>query len=66
MADYPKLKRNARQCLACGVTVESLHRHHYSTCGCPNRTMVDGGVDCERWGAVDASLVESLCEYEDG
>ena len=59
-----KLTRNAMKCLACGKTIESTYRHHYVTCGCPNQTMVDGGLAYNRWGAMDPSQVENLCEYE--
>lgn len=58
-----RLTRNAVRCLACGVILESTHRRDYRTCGCPNQTMVDGGLAYVRWGAVDLSLVESLAEY---
>lgn len=63
-AAEPRLTRNAARCLACDTVIESVYRHNYRTCGCPNGTMVDGGLDYQRWGAVDVSQVESLCEYE--
>jgi hypothetical protein len=63
IGDDVKLTRNAVQCQACGTVLESLHRHDYSTCDCPNQTMVDGGLDYQRRGAVDLSLVKDLSEY---
>ena len=68
MEDVPEpckyLTRNAVQCLQCGIVLESLHRHDYRTCDCPNMTMVDGGLDYKRWGGTDMSLVKPLYEYE--
>lgn len=59
--------RNAARCLACGVTVESKSRHDYVMCGCPNETMVDGGLAYLRRGAVDWGQVEDLSiEEHDG
>lgn len=58
-----ELARNAAHCKACGKTIESAHRHDYRVCGCPNGTMVDGGLAYRRWGAVDIKLVEDRCEY---
>ena len=59
--------RNAAKCLACGVTIESKHRHDYVLCGCPNETMVDGGLSYLRRGAVDWGQVEDLSiEEHDG
>jgi hypothetical protein len=58
-----RLTRNAVKCLACGREIESTHQHDYRTCGCPNGTMVDGGLAYQRWGAVDVAKVRSLCEY---
>lgn len=61
-----RLTRNAIRCLDCETTIESTHRHDYRTCGCPNGAMVDGGLDYQRYGAVDISRVELLAEYEEG
>lgn len=62
-----RIIRNAARCLACGVTIESKHRHDYKTCGCPNETMVDGGHAYLRRGAVDWGQVEDLSlEEQDG
>lgn len=60
-----RLIRNAVKCLECGKVLESKHRHDYRTCGCPNRTMVDGGLAYLRMGGVDPSKVRSLAEYEE-
>lgn len=57
------LVRNAVKCLQCNKVIESKDRHDFRTCGCPNQTMVDGGLEYERRGAVDLSKVESLSEY---
>lgn len=57
--------RNAAKCLACGVVVESKHRHDYKTCGCPNEVMVDGGLAYLRRGAVDWGQVEDMSLVEE-
>lgn len=59
-----RIIRNAAKCLACGVTVESKHRHDYKVCGCDNETMVDGGTAYLRRGAVDFGQVEDLSIVE--
>lgn len=51
---------NAVKCLECGVILESLHRHDFRSCGCPNQTFVDGGLDYRRYGGVDMSKVIPL------
>jgi hypothetical protein len=60
-----KLRRNRVKCLACGKIIESFDRHDYKTCGCPNDTMVDGGLEYERYGGVDMTLIETMFEYVD-
>ena len=60
----PRLTRNAARCLACDTVIESTYRHNFVTCGCPNQTMVDGGLAYNRWGGVDLALIEDLCEWE--
>lgn len=60
-----KLKRNAIKCLDCEVVIESTYRHDYRTCGCPNRAMVDGGLDYQRYGAMNLNKIEDLSEFED-
>jgi hypothetical protein len=58
-----KLIRNRVKCLACDEVIESNYRHDYKTCGCPNETMVDGGIDYQRFGGADLKLVEPLPEF---
>lgn len=60
-----RLTRNAVRCRGCDTVIESTHRHDYRTCGCPNQTMVDGGLAYRRCGGVDLSLIEDLAEYEE-
>lgn len=60
-----RIIRNAAKCLACGVTVESRHRHDFKECGCDNQVMVDGGHAYLRGGAKHPELVESLCIVEE-
>lgn len=37
-----RIIRNAAKCLACGVVLESRHRHDFVTCDCGNLS-IDGG-----------------------
>lgn len=41
---------NKVTCLTCGEVIESLHRHDFRSCSCPEETQVsvDGGKDYER------------------
>ena len=50
---------NAIDCLDCGETIVSYHRHDYKTCGCRNQATVDGGNDYLRYGAVDFNKIKS-------
>lgn len=50
--------KNSAICLACNKEIESTHRHNFVSCGCPNQTFVDGGLDYIRRGAVDISLIK--------
>jgi len=45
-------------CKKCGDVLVSLNRHDYKTCGCDNKTMLDGGTDYQRYGGVDLDLVD--------
>lgn len=38
---------NGVECLVCGKTIVSTHRHHFVSCDCPEatRVYVDGGRD---------------------
>ncbi len=58
-----QLKRNRVKCLSCGEILESYSRWDYKTCDCPQKTMVDGGLEYERYGGVDLDLVETMFEY---
>lgn len=59
------LTRNAVRCKGCDTVIESRHRHDYRTCGCPNQTMVDGGLAYQRCGGKDLGLIEDLSEWSD-
>jgi len=48
---------NKVKCLVCNIVLESLHRHDYKTCDCPQETMVDGGHDYHKWGGKDLDKV---------
>ena len=37
-------------CKKCGDVLVSLNRHDYKTCGCDNKTMLDGGTEYQRYG----------------
>jgi hypothetical protein len=56
---------NAIDCLDCGETIVSYHRHDYKTCGCRNQATVDGGNDYLRYGAVDFSKIQSIAVFAD-
>ncbi len=38
------------ECAACEKRIFSFHVHDYKICGCPNKTMVDGGTQYLRYG----------------
>ncbi len=59
------IARNRVQCLKCLRIIWSESRHDYRTCGCPQQTMVDGGLDYVRCGGVDLSMVNILTEYKE-
>src|SRR6476620_2327677 len=56
---------NAIQCLACGTLIESIHRHDYKTCGCPNQAMVDGGLDYLRFGGLSNAFLRQVTYFTD-
>jgi hypothetical protein len=60
-----QLVYNATKCLECGKTVVSYYTHDYQECGCPNRAMVDGGLDYGRYGAVNIERIEHIMVYDD-
>lgn len=51
--------RNMAQCLLCGETIESKHRHDYVTCKCGNLS-VDGGIDY-----LKRSIVNGMDSYKE-
>ena len=57
------LTKNSVRCLVCNTILESKYRHNYVQCSCPNQTFNDGGLDYNRVGGKDLSLIENLCEY---
>lgn len=60
-----KLVYNSVICLNCKETLVSTHRHDYKTCSCENGSFVDGGLQYERGGGKDLSLVETNYLYTD-
>ena len=46
---------NAAQCLRCGDTIESKHRHDFQSCSC-GAVFVDGGLDYLRRGGDPADF----------
>jgi len=56
---------NAVKCLECNETIVSRHRHDYKTCDCPNKAMVDGGLDYQRYGAKSMSRIVAIDIYAD-
>ena len=56
---------NAIDCLDCGETIVSYHRHDFKSCGCRNRACVDGGLDYLRYGAVDFGKIQSIAVFAD-
>lgn len=60
-----QLVYNAVECLECGETIVSRTRHDYQLCGCPNETMVDGGLDYMRYGGKNMTKVKPVEIYAD-
>jgi hypothetical protein len=60
LEDFKKkwAKHDAVKCLECGRVMHSINRHDYKTCGCPQKTMVDGGRDYLRCGGVSMAKVQ--------
>lgn len=56
--------RNAAQCLDCGDTIESTHRHDFKQCSCGN-VFVDGGLDYLRYGWKNSNWIPLSEETED-
>lgn len=55
---------NRVKCLACGTIIESKFTHDFQTCGCDNKTFIDGGDAYTRVGGADLSKVEVLQDNE--
>ncbi|SEW21704.1 hypothetical protein SAMN05428988_3239 [Chitinophaga sp. YR573] len=51
---------NAARCLKCGMVVESKYRHEAKTCGCSNKTTVDGGLHYQQFSGVDINLIQPI------
>lgn len=60
-----QLVYNGIQCLNCGAVLESVHRHDYKTCKCPNVASIDGGLDYVRYGARDTKKIRTITYYFD-
>jgi hypothetical protein len=64
-----KLVRNALKCLTCGKVIESVHRHDFVRCVCPDDSdtgiFVDGGLLYQRVGYGIKAEFEDLSEYEE-
>jgi len=65
-----KLIRNRAQCLDCMDIIESIGRHHFTTCKCysdetKTGIFIDGGQCYQRSGAYDFSKFKDLSEYEE-
>lgn len=60
-----QLVYNSVLCLGCGEILVSHHRHDYKTCGCDNKSMVDGGTSYLRYGGIDMTKVVSTPVYLD-
>ena len=58
-----KISRARVQCMSCYKIIESYDRHDYKLCGCENQTMIDGGLEYERYGGIDMSKVRPMHEY---
>lgn len=48
---------NKVKCLVCNTVLESLFRHDFKQCSCPNQTFTDGGNDYQRIGGKDLKKV---------
>ena len=53
-----QLVYNAVECLDCGETIVSYHRHDYKTCECEGEAMVDGGVSYSRYGGRNIKKID--------
>ena len=51
-------------CLECNTILESLSRHDFVQCKCPNNLFLDGGEDYLRFGGKDLSKIGFWDEKE--
>ena len=54
----PSKGRTGILCTSCGKILVSWSVHNYKTCGCPNKTMIDGGSEYLRYGAKDMGRIQ--------
>ncbi len=50
---------NQVKCLNCGTILTSYHTHDFQSCPCENQTFIDGGLEYQRFGGVNMTLVET-------
>ena len=48
---------NKIKCLECDTILESVYRHDFQSCECPNGAFVDGGNDYMRFGCKDITKI---------
>jgi len=60
-----QLVYNGVKCLECGEVLVSYSVHDYKTCGCPNDTMVDGGLAYSRYGGMSLEKIQKIDIYAD-
>lgn len=58
MNGLEQLVLNRVICLECGEVLTSYHRHDYKVCKCTNATMIDGGLEYQRYGGMDMLKVD--------
>jgi hypothetical protein len=55
--------KNRVKCLQCGEILESTHVHDFRMCKCSNNTFTDGGLDYQRIGGKDFSMIQIIDDY---
>jgi len=58
MTGLEQMVLNRVKCLECGEILTSYSRHDYKTCSCTNVTMIDGGLEYQRFGGMDMLKVD--------
>lgn len=58
MKGTEQLVLNRIICLECAEVLTSYYTHDYKTCNCANQTMIDGGLDYQRYGGVDLHKID--------